>query len=536
MSPLSLPRPAALALAAALAAPGGAFGARTMSHPVRLNPAALPQVGEVDAHYQSYNIEMLEVTGGNFWRPYGAPAGAGAAAADVPAGMDASLYAYRPPLDLANPRLRLLAGALAPAYVRVSGTWANNVYFADTDAPPAQPPAGYGGVLTRAQWRGVVDFSHAVGAPIVTSMPTGIGTRDAQGRWLPDQAARWLAFNRAVGGNIVAVEYMNEPTLAAMGGAPKGYGTADFARDFGVFRAFMRAQAPGAKILGPGSVGETTGAWGVAQGGYAADMALLPADALTAGMRGEADFFSYHHYGAVSQRCRAQGHQTTPEQALGEAWLRRTDETLAFYRAVRDRHLPGKPFWNTETGETACGGNPWAGEFIDTFRYLDQLGRLARQDVKVVLHNTLIASDYSLLDENDFTPKPSYWGALLWARLMGTRVLNAGVPIAEGRHVYAHCLKGTPGGVALLAINNGAQAVTLDLGSGAREAQLWQLTAPTLRSRSVLLNGQPLALTVDGQIPATPSQPLAAGATPLPAHSISFLALPRAGNAACRVG
>ena len=201
---------------------------------------------------------------------------------------------------------------------------------------------------------------------------------------------------------------------------------------------------------------------------------------------------------------------------------------------MRERRLPGKPFWNTETGESACGGNPWAGEFIHTFRYLDQLGRLARQDVKVVLHNTLVASDYSLLDENDFSPKPSYWGALLWARLMGPRVLDTGVPIAEGRHVYAHCLKGTPGGVALLAINNSAQAVALQW-AGAPDAQLWQLTAPTLRSRSVLLNGQPLALGADGQLPATPSQPLAGGATTLAAHSISFVALPNAGNAACRV-
>jgi hypothetical protein len=49
---------------------------------------------------------------------------------------------------------------------------------------------------------------------------------------------------------------------------------------------------------------------------------------------------------------------------------------------------------NTETADAACGDNPWANTFLDTFRYLDQLGRLARQDVRVVAHNTLVASDY----------------------------------------------------------------------------------------------------------------------------------------------
>jgi len=77
--------------------------------------------------------------------------------------------------------------------------------------------------------------------------------------------------------------------------------------------------------------------------------------------------------------------------------------------------MPGKPFfWNTETAHAACGGNPWGGTFLDTFRYLDQLGRLARQEVAVVIHNTLVASDYGLLDEDTFEPKPNYWRALLW--------------------------------------------------------------------------------------------------------------------------
>ena len=142
------------------------------------------------------------------------------------------------------------------------------------------------------------------------------------------------------------------------------------------------------------------------------------------------------------------------DAALSEEWLARTDQTLAFYRKLRDEFEPGKHFWNTETADTACGGNPWGSTFLDTFRYLDQLGRLAKQEVQVVAHNTLVASDYGLLDEGSLTPRPNYWGALLWRRLMGTTVLESGIPIQEGLHIYAHCLRGIPGGVALLAINN----------------------------------------------------------------------------------
>lgn len=51
------------------------------------------------------------------------------------------------------------------------------------------------------------------------------------------------------------------------------------------------------------------------------------------------------------------------------------------------------PVWTYHHYGAACGGNPWGGQFLGTFRYLDQLGRLARQEVDVVIHNTLVASD-----------------------------------------------------------------------------------------------------------------------------------------------
>src|SRR3954454_21068682 len=119
----------------------------------------MPRVGTVDERYQSFNIEMLEVTGGGFWAPYKqqgeAPPRPESEKLPTPGGMDPSLYRYRPPIDLSNPRLRKLAAALGPAYVRVSGTWANSTYFQDSDDPaPATPPAGFGGVLTRQQWKG----------------------------------------------------------------------------------------------------------------------------------------------------------------------------------------------------------------------------------------------------------------------------------------------------------------------------------------------------------------------------------------------
>jgi heparanase 1 len=106
---------------------------------VSLDPAKMPAIGTVDERFQSYNIEMVEVIGGRFWKPYGSNTSESKAQEPVPqagftpAGIDPNLYRYRAPIDLSNPRLRKLAGALSPAYVRVSGTWANSAYFQDSE-------------------------------------------------------------------------------------------------------------------------------------------------------------------------------------------------------------------------------------------------------------------------------------------------------------------------------------------------------------------------------------------------------------------
>lgn len=231
--------------------------------PDSLNPTVMPAIGTIDKRFQAYNIEMVEVTGGRFWKPYKEVAAGSAGIKDTegsassPAGMNPNLYEYRPPIDLSNARLRKLALALGPAYVRVSGTWANTTYFAGADGPPPKtPPKGLNSVLTREQWKGVIEFAHATNAEIISSFAVSAGVRDADGVWTPEQARAFLSYTKAVGGRIAAAEFINEPNLAFMSGTPKEYDGAAYARDIAVFRPFLKETAPETLFLGPGSVAE----------------------------------------------------------------------------------------------------------------------------------------------------------------------------------------------------------------------------------------------------------------------------------------
>ena len=500
---------------------------------VSLDPAKMLAIGTVDERFQSYNIEMVEVIGGRFWKPYGSNTSESKEqepapqAGFTPAGIDPNLYRYRAPIDLSNPRLRKLAGALSPAYVRVSGTWANSAYFQDSEnAAPANAPSGFSGVLTRAEWKGVIDFSRAVNAEIVTSVATGPGSRDAQGVWTSDQARQLFEYTKSAGGRIAASEFMNEPTYAAMGGAPKGYDAAGFGRDVAVFRTFLQKTTPDTLFLGPGSVGE--GPFAMPMGGR-----VLKSEDLLHAAGPVFDVFSYHLYAAASERCASMGasSQTTVAAALSQDWLSRPEKIGAFYANLRDRFEPGKSLWITETAGAACGGNRWASTFLDTFRYLVQHASLAQRGVKVSMHNTLASSDYGLLDENTFAPRPNYWAALLWRRLMGATVLDPHTSPIPNVYVYAHCLRNHPGGVTLLVINADRQQVhEITLPS---EAERYTLTAKQLQDTTVQLNGKTLELNRDGDLPQFLGQSTRAGHISFAPTSITFLEIANADNSNC---
>ena len=500
---------------AALALLLASLSAVTGADAPALVPSSFPKIGTVDERFQSYNIEMVEITGGRFWKPYRSnsddtptqPQGSG-----TPKSIDANLFQYRPPIDLTNIRLRMLAAALGPAYVRVSGTWANTTYFADSDRPPLLPPPGFKGILTRQQWHDVVVFAKSTDAEIVTSFAIGPGTRDANGVWMPDQAQSLLSYTSTIGGKIAAAEFMNEPDLAALGGAPAGYDAAAYGRDFKLFRSLVRSTAPATIILGPGASGQDPNV---------SNLLVASGPGL--------DVFSYHYYVALSKRCRG---ASTPEAALSEDWLSGTDRALSSHQGLRDRFATGKAIWLTETADAACGGNPWAMSFLDVFRYLDQLGRLARAGVRVVMHNTLAASDYALLNENELDPSPKYWGALLWRQLMGTTVLDAGVPIKAGLHVYAHCQRKVSGGVSLLVINTDRSAPhALALAAASLR---YTLDAADLNATEARLNGSALKLGSHDQLPPIEGAVAPAGINTFEPATITFLAIPTAGNSACR--
>ncbi|CAE5959882.1 unnamed protein product [Arabidopsis arenosa] len=184
-------------------------------------------------------------------------------------------------------------------------------------------------------------------------------------------------------------------------------------------------------------------------------------------------------------------------------------------------HGPWAAAWAGEAGGAFVSGGRLVSEtFINCFWYLDQLGMSSKHNTKVYCRQALVGGFYGLLEKET---------ALLWHRLMGKGVLGVQTNASEYLRAYA--------GITILLINlskqtkftvgvcNGVKVVlqadimkrksfleTIETkvsraGNKALDGYLnreeYHLSPKDgdLRSKIMLLNGNPLAPTVTGDIP-----------------------------------
>ncbi|RZC52146.1 hypothetical protein C5167_020571 [Papaver somniferum] len=228
--------------------------------------------------------------------------------------------------------------------------------------------------------------------------------------------------------------------------------------------------------------------------------------------------------------------------------------------------------WVGEAGGAYNSGhNLVTNAFVFSFWYLDQLGMSAVYDTKTYCRQTLVGGNYGLLNTTTFIPNPDYYSALLWHRLMGRNVLQTNFTGTNKIRAYAHCAKQSKG-ITLLLINlsgNSTAEVHMTTktiisrkkhhlklkshhrSSGSRHAKIvrtskisentreeYHLTAKDrdLHSQIMFLNGEPLAVNSEGEIPLL--EPIHVNSTEpiiVAPYSIVFAHVPMIHFPACKL-
>jgi len=224
------------------------------------------------------------------------------------------------------------------------------------------------------------------------------------------------------------------------------------------------------------------------------------------------DVFSYHYYNGISERMAAMMPSmfTPASEATSEAYLGMAGMCARVFTKYRDKYCPGGEMWVTESGDAGAGGHTWASTYLEVQRELNEFGDFATVTNGVIFHNTLASSDYGYLKHGTFDPRPSYFAVLLWNKLMGNTVYDSGEEIREGAHVYAHSRKDGKDGIVYLVINNSkAETTTVEL---QKEAEVYRLDGNgTMRSPVMYLNGKPLMLGENDELPAMEGEEIPAG-------------------------
>ncbi len=505
-----------------------------MAQHIKLNPAELKTLRIVDERLMSYNIEMTEITGGTFWKAYTPAQIAGTEEFRVSGDFSdftsmADLMQYYPPINLYDETLRRRAKELGAAWIRVSGSWATKTYYDFEGTTEGKAPEGYASVLTKEQWIGVLDFVKAVDGKLLISVSNCTGDHPNGGPLDLTQTKKLFHFSHEYGVDIDAAEFMNEPNMLAMSGAPKGYTAAEYARDQDIFNAWVRENYPNCLIVGPCSLGDAAmGKMDMknAGAGIGIMMQMCSTDDLMNGTNVPLDVFSYHYYNGVSERLASMipaGHWDGSE-AHTDAYLAVAPNNAKAYAPLRDKYVPGGQMWVTESGDAGGGGDTWASTYLDVLRTLNELGSFATITDGVIFHNTLASSDYGFLQHGTFEPRPNFFAVRLWNTLMGATVYDCGNPDTEGAHLYSHSRKDGKDGCVYLVINNSlTDTTTVDLPC---DAEIYTLSGNgDNRSRVMYLNGIPLKITENGALPELSGKQQTAGTVELAPGTCTFIVI-----------
>ncbi|GJZ05373.1 heparanase-like protein 3 [Tanacetum coccineum] len=206
--------------------------------------------------------------------------------------------------------------------------------------------------------------------------------------------------------------------------------------------------------------------------------------------------------------------------------------------------------WVTESGGTYHGGQANVTDaFVFSFWFLDQLGKSSVYNTKTYCRQSLLGGNYGLLQTITYEPNPDYYSALLFHRLMGSKVLSTSFEGTKKIRAYSHCAKESKG-ITILLINLDNSTCIIDVNlsayntrhtkmSGTRKQirEEYRLTAKdgNLHSKVMLLNGEELSVDSSGDIPLlTPLYVNSSEPITVAPYSIVFVHLPHFTVYACQ--
>lgn len=360
------------------------------------------------------------------------------------------------PLDLGDPKLVYLAKSLGPALLRVGGTEADRIrygFLKEAGNPGGESPGETPSrseevfVLKKKLWESLADFLREAGLQLLFTVAAGPESRDSQGRWIPQDTIRLISYTIRKKIPVAGWEFGNEVNAFPFIYGPQGgVSGSRYAREFAQFASLVRSLHPRGLRVGPASA-----IWPLVGEPHPLIPALCRSPAAP-----EVDVLSFHYYPQQSSRGPLAVRRASKRALLHGRTLDGIGRWIRSIRRSQKKGAAQAQLWVTELGHALYGGEPGLSDTgISTPWWLDQLGYLAYAGVDKVFRQSLVGSDYGLLDQETFQPRPDYYASFFWKKIIGSHVLEKPQVLGRDRKLRAWLFTGHAqvGGVWLVLIN-----------------------------------------------------------------------------------
>lgn len=381
------------------------------------------------------------------------------------------------PLNLNSKKLDKFVAALGPSYLRVGGSEADKIFYLTAPEGEASPL-----VLTKKIWDELNAFIQRNDLGFMFTFKYGLFNREDHGAWSGGEVQALLQYNSEKNYTIDVAELGNELNAYwVFHGLQSQPLAKNLANDYATFSHLIRGQYPKVKICGPGSafwprLGETIKPFSNITRKFLQSLAT------------SLDVVDWHYYPFQSKRSPLRTRTATLRSMMSPKHM----EDFARYSAQlltwRDEFQPDAQLWAGETGSGQCGGeSKLSDRFVSSFWWADQLGRGALVGHKVMVRQSLIGGDYSLIDRLTLKPRPDYWLSLLWCKLMGQYVYKI---TSSDRFLRVYCHGNLENdGKTVLIINMSKRYVNVELPDLGVSKARFELVSKKLTSKTVLVNG-----------------------------------------------
>jgi hypothetical protein len=393
--------------------------------------------------------------------------------------------------------------------MRIGGTDCDAAYFCPNEGDCTMPPAYLAGfrkeeertnsVLTHEDIRRAADFAAASGNRIMFCLNMGPGPRDPKsGAWQTENARQLIRYAKSLpqGDRFQIWEAGNEVNVMSFNyRLPKFLIPQQFAADLRRLRDVIDSESPGAKLAAPSD--------------YFVPLATVGDLQFTARLlplaRPLIDLVTWHLYATQSERC-PYPHPSS-QRTLFDASIKAMNRGFARYVKAAAGNLP---VVNGESASAQCGGQVGVSDtLLDALWYADWIGMMSEAGSSGVIRQTLVGSDYGLLDPVSYQPRPTFLALVLLKRQIARYHLKTSTNQPD---ILAHAFCASSGDGALTVVIANPQPVARPIeislnGQDIRSAEQWQLSANgDLGATSASINGE--FARDDGQIPNPAGMPM----------------------------